>query len=284
MRKHRNLILVTCGGWLLTIACVCGGRETNPPEAPPAGPPAAVLAAEAAAHRFELGPGFTPDPQQVTGLAGGPRRARDISNDCRGYIAAAANHILSLSAPVNDLHISVYSEEDTTLVVQLANGQYYCDDDGGPGNNPMLSGAFPAGVHRVYVGTYSAPSGPGQTYTFTVTTVEVANAMDALAEAAETEEREAAAEAREAEREAELAASDATLPSTETCRRFNRSPVERERRQYAEWMGESTAGYIRCMDEAGLHGGDAIRESPARRRCSAESDLALRRLCGRALR
>ena len=61
------------------------------------------------------------------------------------------------------LRVLAHSDVDTTLVVQLADGTYLCNDDT-DGRDPVVEGSFPAGNHNVYVGTYSA----GQTAPYTL--------------------------------------------------------------------------------------------------------------------
>ena len=55
------------------------------------------------------------------------------------------------------LIFSVASEADTTLVINDAQGNWVCDDDGGnAGLNPSISFTAPAsGQYDVWVGTYS---------------------------------------------------------------------------------------------------------------------------------
>ncbi|HJL49370.1 MAG TPA: hypothetical protein RMG45_26165, partial [Polyangiaceae bacterium LLY-WYZ-15_(1-7)] len=42
---------------------------------------------------------------------------------------------------------------DTTLVVRKPDGTFVCDDDS-EGMNPMVTGSFPPGQYRVWVGSY----------------------------------------------------------------------------------------------------------------------------------
>ncbi len=102
-----------------------------------------------------LGPSFQPDPVVRRGQAGGPVRADTRDPSCRGYITAEPSYTLKLDAPIADLRVLVAMSGDATLVVQLENGQMLCNDDS-EGLNPAISGtSFPAGQHRVWVGTYS---------------------------------------------------------------------------------------------------------------------------------
>ena len=111
-----------------------------------------------AGANFSLAPGFMPDPATATGNAGGLTDASTLSGDCRGYIAATPNHILTATAAFPNLRIAVNGgSTDVTLVVQRPDGSYLCNDDF-EGLNPLVEGPFAAGEHRIYVGTYNAES------------------------------------------------------------------------------------------------------------------------------
>jgi hypothetical protein len=110
-----------------------------------------------------IGPGFLPDPQTATGTAGGPVPANTWSPDCRGYVAAAPNHVLNATGQFMNLRIVVSSSADTTLVVRRADGMYVCNDDS-EGLNPIVMGPFGPGQHQIWVGSYS-PSSIGTPYT-----------------------------------------------------------------------------------------------------------------------
>ena len=111
---------------------------------------------------FMISPGFTPDPQTGTGDAGGPFDANTRNAACRGFIGAVSNHTLHLTAAFTNLRVVVAAPEDTTLVIQLSNGEYRCNDDA-EGVNPIVEGAFPAGIHRIYVGSYNREAHPAYT-------------------------------------------------------------------------------------------------------------------------
>ena len=54
------------------------------------------------------------------------------------------------------------SNEDTSLVINLPNGSWLCDDDAGDGLNPMLKITSPAsGIYDIYVGTIASNFSPG---------------------------------------------------------------------------------------------------------------------------
>ena len=131
--------------WLLLGAILAcgGGDDPDEPDDP---------------NTFSIAPGFTPDPMTQTGEAGGPFDASTRNSACIGWIGAVSNHTLNLTQAFTNLRVIVSSATDTTLVIQLESGEYRCNDDG-DGLNPVVQGAFPAGRHRVFVGTYGQNSG-----------------------------------------------------------------------------------------------------------------------------
>jgi hypothetical protein len=117
------------------------GTGTTPP--PTAGGPMVTLA-----------PGFAPDPMVLSGTAGGPVDATTQGAMCRGYIAAAPNHILNVTAPFTSLRVTASSSIDTTMVIRLSDGRVLCNDDF-ESLNPGVVDMFPAGQHQVWIGSYS---------------------------------------------------------------------------------------------------------------------------------
>lgn len=138
----------------VAVAVACSEREEPEEPARPVDPTA-----------FLLGPSFAPDPMVRTGMAGGPNQASQRNAECRGYISALPSHRLELAAPMPYLRIAVHAGGDPTLVVALADGTYRCNDDF-EGLNSLVEGAFPAGAHQIFVGTYG--EGPPMAYTIGV--------------------------------------------------------------------------------------------------------------------
>jgi hypothetical protein len=109
---------------------------------------------------IELVSGFTPDPHTVAISAGGEINAAATGNPtCVGSIARAPDYRVNWTAGSGSLPLifSVSSEADTTLVINDAQGNWVCDDDGGnEGLNPAITFEAPAsGQYDVWVGTYS---------------------------------------------------------------------------------------------------------------------------------
>lgn len=104
-----------------------------------------------------LSPGFTPDPHLISLRAGGDISATGAGSGCSGYITRAPDFRLNWSGKGSlNLKISVLSKADTTLVVNGPNGEWYCDDDGGDDNNPLVTLSSNGGRYEIWVGTYSS--------------------------------------------------------------------------------------------------------------------------------
>lgn len=109
---------------------------------------------------IELVSGFEPDPHRVSIAAGGEIDASAIgAPGCLGWIARAPDYRVNWTAGDGQLPLifSVQSDADTTLVINDANGNWVCDDDGGnQGLNPSISFSNPSsGQYDVWVGTFA---------------------------------------------------------------------------------------------------------------------------------
>lgn len=103
---------------------------------------------------FSLTPGFLPDPQIGTGMSGGVRS----TSDC-GYVdsADAPDHVLTVNEGFSYLRAYVEAPGDVTLLVEGPDGRYCSDDVNGL--MPEISGSWPAGTYRIWIGDFA---GPGQ--------------------------------------------------------------------------------------------------------------------------
>ena len=119
---------------------------------------ALAAAAPAQAQTFgsvRLNAGFTPDPYRTTITSGGNMQASNYFSNCTGWVANDVDFGITYQAGSFDLTISASSNSDTTLLVRGPNGQFYCDDDSGPGLNPALTIRNPqSGSYSVWVGSY----------------------------------------------------------------------------------------------------------------------------------
>ena len=127
------------------------------PVAQPRVNPSVIPNARPGFGMVNLASGFRPDPQIVSGTAGGPIDASSLNGNCRGHITPQPGHVIMSQTGFANLRLVVNSGSlDTTLVAMLPNGQFVCDDDGGSGMNPLLSFRSPPGPIRVWVGAYSS--------------------------------------------------------------------------------------------------------------------------------
>lgn len=116
----------------------------------------------------ELDAGFVPDPYRISVQAGGPLEASSsgISSDsdwCSGNYTAAPTAELSWNGANGPLSIYVEGERDTTLAINLPDGSWRCNDDGGPGLNPALQfDSALSGVYDIYVGVFSGEPSSAQ--------------------------------------------------------------------------------------------------------------------------
>ncbi|WP_203293103.1 peptidase S1 [Maricaulis parjimensis] len=119
---------------------------------------ALAAAAPASAQTFgsvNLRAGFTPDPWRTNITSGGTIQASNLFSNCRGWVADAVDFAVYYQAGSFNLTISANSNADTTLIVRAPDGQFYCDDDSGPGLNPAITINRPqSGAYSVWVGSY----------------------------------------------------------------------------------------------------------------------------------
>jgi hypothetical protein len=111
------------------------------------------------AGEVRLSAGFQPDPHTVDVIASGSRSASALGAGCAGMISNRPDYRLRYTAGSLPLIFSAQGSVDLTLVINAPDGQYYCDDDSGPGNNPQYTFSNPqSGAYEVWVGTYSRSS------------------------------------------------------------------------------------------------------------------------------
>lgn len=105
--------------------------------------------------------GFAPDPNTVAIIAGGPIDASQGEaggSDCHGMIAEAPDYRLNFTPGGLPLNIFAESAGDVTLVVNLPDGSWACNDDT-HGFNPALTFENPmAGQYDIWVGLLGGDS------------------------------------------------------------------------------------------------------------------------------
>ncbi len=115
-----------------------------------------VASAPAFAQRMiSLNTGFMPDPRQAAGFSGGPVQAQGVQGNCRGYIPAQPQHILTSPTGFSFLRVFATSSGDTTLMIRSTT-QTWCADDTYGANPGIDLNGLPPGRYDIYVGSYSA--------------------------------------------------------------------------------------------------------------------------------
>jgi serine protease Do len=106
-----------------------------------------------------LSAGFTPDPFEQTITSGGSVNAAYLGSGCQGFATSAPDFRLRWSGTSSRLRIMFVATEatqDTTIIVNAADGSWRCNDDSG-GLNPMVEFTNPtAGTYDIWVGSYSS--------------------------------------------------------------------------------------------------------------------------------
>lgn len=124
--------------------------------------PAAALALPAAAQEagleprygsISLSPGFMPDPFVKRVQAGGTISLAQRFQSCPGWVDQRPDFHLTWSGGSTP-HITVRSAVDTTLLVNGANGRWYCDDDTDGHNPRVVFNPAARGRYNIWVGCY----------------------------------------------------------------------------------------------------------------------------------
>ena len=147
---------------MFLAACGSAQVEATAPTAEVTAAAGGSLIAGGATANFgvvDLAPGFTPDPHDVSVVSGGAIDAATLGlgAGCNGWLTQQPDLIVRLSGPSQMLRFYVTSNggEDTTLVINAADGQYRCNDDSYGGTNPSVDLRNEgAGQIDVWLGSY----------------------------------------------------------------------------------------------------------------------------------
>ena len=104
-----------------------------------------------------LNAGFLPDPD-VTSLTAGGSIDINMGQCTYGQVADAPDVDLYYDAG-NGASLYIYAEakEDITLLINLPDGSWVCNDDGFTGTNPIIQIPKAAsGLYDIWVGTYGS--------------------------------------------------------------------------------------------------------------------------------
>jgi hypothetical protein len=105
--------------------------------------------------------GFLPDPHQVNITSGGPIDVDSLfsASECRGWATSAPDFELTWSGNASYLRFDFDGAGDTVMIINDPSGDWYCDDDDGPGTDPRLAFSNPeTGVYDIWIASFSRGS------------------------------------------------------------------------------------------------------------------------------
>ncbi len=108
--------------------------------------------------RHALVPGFVPSPATYDALSGGDIdvKALNLGDNCLGFAASDPDFIISLAGEFRRITFLVASEADSTLIINLPNGSWACNDDSNGLNPALVLHRARAGDYQVWLGSYAA--------------------------------------------------------------------------------------------------------------------------------
>lgn len=112
------------------------------------------VSAEPTYGSVSLEAGFLPDPH-VTSLTAGGSIDMNMGDCAYGQVAEAPDVDLYYTAGSTSLYIYAEAKQDVTLLINLPDGSWICNDDGYSGTNPLV--VIPkaaSGLYDIWVGTY----------------------------------------------------------------------------------------------------------------------------------
>ncbi|MEO0326135.1 MAG: hypothetical protein AAF447_24515 [Myxococcota bacterium] len=132
-----------------------------PPEPPP--PPELKPDAEPRFGTLKIHPGFTPDPQTLSGDAGGPLEATVLAEACTGFVGEQPGHVVEADGSFAELRFLARPEADDAvgLVVRDPAGEAHCVGAPEAGSSVELAMPVHPGRHTIWVSARSAGLAPG---------------------------------------------------------------------------------------------------------------------------
>ena len=105
-----------------------------------------------------LAPGFAPSPFTRDALSGGDIEVKSLrlGDNCLGYAAKDPDFLIELTGEFNRITFLIASAEDTTLIMNLPNGSWACNDDTNGLNPALVLHNSAPGSYRLWIGSYAA--------------------------------------------------------------------------------------------------------------------------------
>lgn len=108
---------------------------------------------------MDLTTNFMPDPRAIDVTAGGTINSERLGNGCTGSVANAPDVRVNYTAGNLPLYISVQSQADTTLVVNLPDGSWICNDDFIELNPGIVIDRPASGQYDIWIGVFGGGAG-----------------------------------------------------------------------------------------------------------------------------
>ena len=105
-----------------------------------------------------LAPGFEPAPFRFAVVSGGEHdvKALNLGDNCLGFVMSDPDYAVHLERGFSQIAFLVDSAEDATLIVNLPDGRWLCNDDANGLNPALVFRDAAAGVYRLWIGSYAA--------------------------------------------------------------------------------------------------------------------------------
>ncbi len=113
---------------------------------------------EARYGRQSLAPGFQPSPVTIDVVSGGDVAVKPLAlgDNCLGYAAADPDVVVDLAPGFKRVTFLIASSEDTTLIINLPNGSWSCNDDTNGLNPALVYFDAAPGSYQIWIGSYAA--------------------------------------------------------------------------------------------------------------------------------
>ena len=108
--------------------------------------------------RQTLAAGFSPSPFTYDAVSGGDINVKSLNlgDNCLGYAASDPDFAIELSDSFSRITFLIASEEDTTLIINLPNGSWSCNDDSNGLNPALVYHDAAPGPYQIWIGSYAA--------------------------------------------------------------------------------------------------------------------------------
>lgn len=151
---------------------LCEGATDTATVLPPVTSGGSLRFDQPARNTYALTAGFSPDPREFPGVAGGVTGSAveasglGLGEGCRGIVdPSKPDFAFDYTNGTYPLRFAFCASEDTSLVIRDPQGRWHCDDDDGPGLNPDVVVEGPGrGQYDVWLGSVNGTSHLGNLY------------------------------------------------------------------------------------------------------------------------